>query len=805
MKAHTRAVVIGGGILGCSMLYFLTQRGWRDVVLVEKGELTSGATWHAAGQVPYYSDRLLYSRIQKESFEFYQALERETGRPVGLHACGSLRLALIPEQMREYEGFASRARHIGMDCDIIGPQQAQSLFPFLKTDEVIGALHILHDGYVDPTMSTNAIAAAARDAGAEIYRHTRVEGLARTPGGAWRVETEKGSIECEVVVNCAGFWAPEISGMIGHTLPVVAFEDEYLVTDTEPDLAALDTELPILRDMGTPFYMRQEGDGLLVSCYEEEPLFWGVDGIPRDFGMDLLPPDLDRAQDKLERTTELVPTLGEVGVKTIVNGPIPRSADLEPLIGPAHGLPGYWVLCGALGGFLQSGTAKYLAEWITEGEPGLDLSPFDVRRFGPYADKPYAVSRLAAGHIYSLPLYFPHTEPAGGRGIKTAPIHERLAARGAVFGQRNGWEVPNWFAPEGMEPVEEPSLDRANWFAPVGAECRAVRDAVGVLDMTSLAKFEVSGADAAAWLDGLGAGRLPAVGRVGIVPLLTPKGRVAAAPALARSDDGRFQLMSPATDEQRDEDWLRDHLPAEGVTFANVTAERAVLVLAGPKARDLLAALTVVPLDNGGFPWFAAREIAVAGVEVLALRMSLTGELGWELHHAAGDQVRLHDALREAGEGLGLVDFGLRALESMRLEKGWRRAGLDYGLAATPEEAGLDLFIEPEKGDFLGRDAFLAARAEGNAERLVSLRIDVGDDDADPWAEEAVFRNGTEIARATSGGHGHRVGHPIALARLPAAHAAPGTALEVEIMDRRYPAEVIDGAAYDPAGERMRA
>lgn len=805
MKTHTRAVVIGGGILGCSMLYFLTRQGWRDVVLVEKGELTSGATWHAAGQVPYYADRLLYSRIQKESFEFYQALERETGRPVGLHACGSLRLALIPEQMREYEGFASRAQHLGMDCDLIGPQQAKSLFPLLNTDEVIGALHIPHDGYVDPTMSTNAIAAAARDRGAEIYRHTRVEGLARKPGGAWRVETEKGTIECEVVVNCAGFWAPEISAMIGHTLPVVAFEDEYLVTDTVPDLAALDVELPILRDMGTPFYMRQEGDGLLVSCYENEPLFWGLDGIPSDFGMDLLPPDLDRAQDKLERTTELVPTLGEVGVKTIVNGPIPRSADLEPLIGPAHGLRGYWVLCGALGGFLQSGTAKYLADWIAEGEPGIDLTPFDVRRFGPYADKPYAVSRLEAGHIYSLPLYFPHTEPAGGRGIKTAPIHDRLAARGAAFGQCNGWEVPNWFAPQGMEAVEIPSLGRANWFAPVGAECRAVRDCVGVLDMTALAKFEVTGRGAAAWLDGLCAGHLPAVGGVGIAPFLTPKGRVAAAPALVRTGTGRFGLISPAADEQRHEDWLRDHLPSDGVALTNVTAERAVLGIAGPKARDLLAALTTAPLANGDFPWFAAGDIEVAGVEVRALRMSLTGELGWELHHAAGDQGRLYDALCDAGEAHGLVDFGLRALESMRLEKGWRRAGLDYGLAATPEAAGLDRFIRPEKGDFLGRDAFLAARGQGNGERLVSLRIDVGDDAADPWAEEAVLRDGAEIARATSGGHGHRVGHGIALARLPAPHAAPGTALEIEILDRRYPAQVIDGAAYDPEGGRMRA
>jgi dimethylglycine dehydrogenase len=804
MKSYARAVVIGGGVIGCSMIYQLTRQGWTDVVLIEKGELTSGSTWHAAGQVPFYSETPFFARLGKESFDIYEEVERETGTPVGLHKCGSLRIARTAEEMLEYKRYMANTCYLGIDCELVGPGEAKALFPLLASNDFAGALYVLHDGWTDPSQTTNAIAGAARAAGAVIERHTRVETLGRTPGGEWRVETDKGNITAEVVINCAGLWGAEVSALMGGRLPVLAIEHEYLVTDTVPELAGCDRELPILRDLSIPTYVRQERDGLLVACYESETVFWGQGGIPRDFGQELLPPDLDRAAPRLEATAALVPTIGQVGVKTVVNGPTGRSPDLQALVGPAHGQRDYFVLCGLAGGFLQSSLTRHLAEWIIEGEPGIDLSPVDVRRFGSYANNRYAVARVGAGHAYSSSAFHPHSEPAAGRPARTSPLYDRLAARGAVFGVRQGWEVANWFAPAGTEAADRPSYHRANWFATVGDECGAVQKRAGVLDLGSLAKFEVTGAGAGAWLDHMSANRVPARdGGVALFPMLTPKGGIAAWFTIVRLSAEYFTLTSAATSQEHARDWLTWHLPATGVSLEDRTEAWGTLVVAGPKAREVLAPLTGADLGNGAFPWLAAREITLGYAPALALRMTGTGELGWEIHCGAEYLRGLYDQILEAGAAHGIADFGLRAFDSMRLEKGHPVWGRDIDVATAPGPAGLDRLVHPEKGDFIGRTA--ATRDDGR--RLVCLTFaqEADPGGTDPWADEPVMRGDAVVGHVSSGGYGHRVGRRLALAWVEAGAATAGTALEIEILGERNVATVADGAVYDPENARVRA
>jgi dimethylglycine dehydrogenase len=754
--------------------------------------------------VPFFAETPFFARLHKASFDIYEAVERETGAPVGLHRCGSLRLARTAEELLEYKRFMANTRDLGIDCDLIDPSEAKALFPLLESNDFTGALHVFHDGWTDPSQTTNAIAGAARAAGARIERHTRVEAIERTPGGEWRIVTDKGDITAEVVINCAGLWAAEVSAMMGGRLPVLAIEHEYLVTDKVPELVGRDRELPVLRDLSIPTYLRQEGDGLLVACYEAETVFWGRGGIPRDFGRELLPPDLDRAAPRLEATTALVPAVGRVGIKAVVNGPTGRTPDLRALAGPAHGRRDYFVLCGLSGAFLQSSLARHVAEWIIEGEPGIDLSPVDVRRFGPHANQRYAAARIGAGHAYSSSLFHPHTEPAAGRPARTSALHDRLSARGAVFGARQGWEVPNWFATAGTAALDRPSYRRANWFAAVGEECRAVRTRAGILDLSSLAKFEVTGRGAGAWLDHMGTNRIPARdGGVALFPMLTPKGRIAAWFTLIRLSAGRFYLTSAAESQERDRDWLTWHLPQTGVALSDMTEAWGALVVAGPKARAVLAPLTDADFGNEAFPWLAAREIALGYGPALAVRMSGTGELAWEIHCRAEYLRGLYDQILDSGAAHGIADFGLRALDSMRLEKGYSVWGKDIGMATAPGPAGLGRFHHPEKGDFIGRAA--AGRHDGRCLVRLAFAEEAAPDGADPWADEPVMRGDVVVGHVSSGGYGHRVGRRLALAWVETAAAEGGTALEVEILGERHGATVARRPVYDPENARARA
>ncbi len=794
MKTHARAAVIGGGIMGCAMLYELTRQGWRDVVLVEKGELTAGSTWHAAGQVPYYADTPFFARTQSESFEGYKRLEAETGLPTGVHAIGSLRLARTKDEVEEYKRYLSFARTLGIKGELIGANETRALWPLLEFRDFAAALHTFDDGYTDPAQTTNAFAKAARDAGAEIYRHTRVTGLHRQPSGEWRVDTDKGAITVEAVINAAGFWGSEISAMIGHSLPVLAMEHEYLVTEPLPELAQFSREMPVLRDLNVPTYVRQERQALLVACYEDHPVFWGLNGIPRDFGQELLPPDIERAAPNLEQTFEMVPALKTAGIKTVVNGPTGRSADLKPLVGPAHGQRGYYTLCGVVGGFLQSSLARYLAEWIIEGEPSIDLSPVDVRRFGGYATKPYAVARVSAGHAYSSPVYYPHGASSHGRPARTAPLYPVLARKGAVFGAENGWEIPNWFAPPGVEPNDGTCFERQIWVNHAAAEARAIREHAALIDATSRAKIEISGPGAASFLDHMTANRLP--GRNGAVAaslLLTPKGRVAASCMIERLGEDFFYLTSAASSEQRDFDWLSAHRSGERVSIRNVTGRDGLLWLGGPKAWPVLAAASGLPADPERWSAGESRTLAIGSTRIRVRRIDDVSRPAFEIVHAIESQLALYDALCESGAAHGLRDAGFRAYNVLRIETGLPLWGVDIAADCDPAEAGLSHLVAADKGDFIGREALVKSRPA--ARRLALLDIAAnGERMIDPWGGEVVVADGRDVGLITSGAFTSSLRGSIALARVAADAATPGTRLEVEILGQRRAAVVIDRA-----------
>jgi dimethylglycine dehydrogenase len=800
-----RAVVIGGGIVGASVLYHLARAGWTDVVLVERGELASGSTWHAAGNTPHFSTSLNLSRIHLASTELYQRLEAETGQAVGFHRPGSLRLASVPDRMDEYRRHRGKARTIGLPFEVIGPDEIRRLHPLVETRGLLGAVWNPEDGHVDPTSVTQALVKGARDRGARVHRHTRVTGLGRTPGGEWWIVTDQGELLAEVVVNAAGTWAREVGQLAGLDLPIVPMEHQYLVTEAVPEITALGREMPLLREVDVSYYLRQEGHGLLLGPYERGARPFGVGGIPPGFGTGLLPPDAERLRAIVECAMARVPVLARAGVARIVNGPITYTPDGNPLLGPAFGLPGFWLACGFSFGITQAGGAgRYLAEWIVDRQPSIDLWELDPRRYGPYASERYAVARCIDIYEDEYAIVYPQDDRRPGRPVRTSPLYDRFRDAGAVFGVRNGWERPYWFAPAGTEPRDRPSFRRTNWFDAVGKEARAVRERAGVLELSSFSKYEVHGPGAEAFLDRLCANRLPRPGRIVLSQLLTARGTIECDVTVTRLAPERFLVLSAAAAELHDLDWLRRHASADGsVTIENVTARWGVLILAGPRARDVLSRVTDADLSNAAFPWFSVREIRAGAAPVRALRINFVGELGWELHHPVEYQVGLYEALREAGRDVGLVDFGLRAMDSLRLEKGYRAWGSDLNTEVTPLEAGLERFVAFDKGDFVGRDALLQQRRTGVRKRLATLDVDALD--ADCWGNEAVWAGDRIAGITTSGGYAHWLGRSLAVAYVDAELATPGTPLAVEVLGDRRRAVVLAEPPFDPRDLRPRS
>jgi dimethylglycine dehydrogenase len=786
-------------------LYHLTKLGWSDVVLIEKNELTSGSTWLAAGNVVQWTGNRCNSRLHKYSIELYQRLEKETGQHTGWHTTGSLRLATTPDRMDEYRHVQSKDRALGIECHLLSPGEARALFPYMHTDGLIGAMYHPHDGHCDPAGTTQALATGARTGGAEIYRFNRVTGLERTKSGEWRVQTEKGDITCSIVVNAAGLWADRIAAMVGVYLPIIPMEHHHLLFEDIPDIAALEGELISLRDPDVPFYLRKEMGSLLVGPYEAKCRSWKAHDVPWEWAQTSLPTDLERIQEYILALMDRVPILQEAGIRHIENGPITYTPDSQQLLGPIQGVPNFYSMAGCNFGITQAGgVGKYLAEWIVEGEPGMDLSTLDPRRFGKWTSKKYTLAKVHEAYRLQYQPAYPDLEREAGRPVRTVPIYDLQKERGAVFGVRYGWERPNWFAPQNAADPNRFSFRRnPACFDRVGEECRAARDRVAVYELSAFGKFELSGPAAPVFLDHLTSGSLPKLGRVGYNLTLSPKGFIGEDLTIARLGENRFYLVTAAAAENKFQHHLEHHLPAGlDAQIRNVTQDLGVLVVIGPRSRELLSRITDADLSNQAFPYRACRYIHVGVSPVLAMRINFAGELGWELHHPLAYQRTLYQDILAAGEDLGLADCGMRALlNSMRLEKGYLMAA-DLCGEETPFQAGLDAFVKLDKGDFIGREALIRHKREGIPTRLVCLEVDAGD--ADAYGDECILLGDEVVGRVTSGGYGYRVEKSLALGYVRSDLAFPGTALMVDILDEKRRAMVVPSPVYDSGNEKLK-
>ncbi|MEM8948019.1 MAG: FAD-dependent oxidoreductase [Pseudomonadota bacterium] len=808
MGEQARVVIIGGGAVGCSCLYHLAKAGWTDCLLLEQDELTSGSTWHAAGNCPTFAGSWNIIKYQRYSADLFRGLADALDYPINYHMTGSIRLAHTEHRMDEFRHVASMAEAQGLDYQLWTPEQAKEVYPFMELDDLKGVLFDAIDGDIDPSQLTQAYAKGARDLGARVKRFTRVTGLEQLPSGEWLVKTDKGEdITAEIVVNAAGYRAGEVMAMVGQHLPIVTMSHQYLITEPIPELEARDGKLPLLRDPDISYYLREERDGLILGPYEWKATPMWTEGLPEDFANQLWEDDLDRIEWYIEKAIERVPILGSVGVQRVINGPIPYSPEGFPYIGPAHDLRNFFQCCCFSFGIAQSGGAgKTLAEWVTEGEPEWDLWALDPRRYTGYATKTYVTAKAIELYQNEYAIGFPFEERAAGRPARTSPLYDRLSAKGAKFGARGGWERAVFFDPKGT--IDDPSLsfrrDR-NWFHIVGEECRAVREGVGILDLPGFSKFMVEGDGAEAWLDGLTCSKLPRLGRISLAYMLNDKGGVVSEYTITRVAKDRFHLISAAAAEWHDEDWLRSRLPDDGsVTLTCLHGRMGTLVLAGPKARDVLAAVTDADLSSESFPWLSAQPIQIGMATVNALRVNYVGELGWELHAEVEDMIPLYDALWRAGEGHGIRDFGMYAMESLRLDKGYRGWKSDLGSEYSPLKSSLDRFVDFEKDTFIGKEALLAERAASVKETFVPLTLD------QPGVADAPFcapirSNGEIVGLTTSGGWSYTLDKSIALGYVRTDLAVPGTKLIIDILGERCAATVGQEPLYDHNNSRLRA
>jgi dimethylglycine dehydrogenase len=814
MKSHARVVVVGGGAVGANVLYSLTQRGWTDVVMIERAELTAGSTWHAAGLVPLYSHSYTHSRVVLKTIEIYQRLEAETGQAVGWHNCGALRIASDQERLDEYRWHVAKSAAMGVDAHILSPAEVKTLWPLIEDGErIVGGLYHTQDGHIAPADVTQALAKGARDRGAIIYRQTEALGFERLPSLEWKVRTAQGDIVCEHLVLATGNYAQRTGRLLGIAYPAQPVVHQYMVTEGVPELqerrrAGL-PELPVLKDDRFLGYLREEGNGLMFGPYEEpaDLELFAVDDVPEWFGADLLPENLDPVARHMEEAMRLVPAFARAGIKSHVRGPICTTPDNMPLAGPAAGLRNVWLAEGVPGGIVMGGgLGHYLSELIVEGDCSIDFSEYDPRRFGDHANKAYACIKCPEAFGNNFGIYLPDYEWPAARPTKTSPAYDRLKAANAVFGALNGWEVPMWFAPPGTDARDRYSFRRSNYFTQVGVEAAKVREAAGLIDMTPMAKFEVEGAGAKAWLDRLLANRLPErSGGIRLCHMLTPRGTIAGEFTVARLGDDRFYLIGSPRAERLYADLLAKFLPEnDTVRFRNATQERGCFAVVGPKARDILQPLVNVSLANDDFPWLTQRSASVGlASDVRLLRINFEGELGWELYHPIGFQRTLFETLMEAGGPHGLALVGYRAIDVLRLEKSYRNIWRDINGEYTAWESGLDRFIALNKPDFIGREALLRHRSAGPSRRLVTLLIDASEE-AEAMGNESLFSDGMLVGRITSANHAHTLGFNVALAYVSAQHSAVGSELKLRVIDRETSARVIADSPYDPDGARSR-
>jgi dimethylglycine dehydrogenase len=835
MRTHARAVVIGGGVVGVSTLYHLVRKGWTDSVLIERKELTSGSTWHAAGLLPLFNLSYSVGQIHKYSVALYQTLEQDTGLDPGLRQVSNIRLARTRDRMDEYNYYAGVAETIGVKVKFLTAGEVKKIWPLCDVDGIIGAIQHLEDGYIQPADLTQALARGARERGAEINRHTTVNAIERLASGEWKVSTDKGEVVCEHVVSATGNFARATGRMVGINVPVIPVEHQYIVTEAHPEIVKRKAqglpEMGVLRESDSSWYMREEAGGLLLGPYEKGAPACYIDGLSSDSEYELFPEDLDRLAPHIETAIARVPAFGEVGVKKVYNGAIAYTPDGSPIVGPAPGLRNFWLNEGHSFGVTAAGGAGWqLAEWIVEGEPSIDMLGVDPRRFGPYADTGYLIAKNEEAYAKVFTVHYPDEERVAARPLRQTPCYARMKDLGAVFGSVYGWERPNWFAPQGyalsetdlakpdvllnenhpaVSPSEKPrekwSFRRSNYFQFVGDECRNVRDNVGLMDMSAFAKCEVSGSGAEGWLNSILTNRAPRrTGRVTLTYLLTKRGGVRAEFTLTRIGPERFYLVSAAALETHDFDALEKLLPADNsVRIDKVTTQRGVLVLAGPRSREVLAKVSDIDVSNAAFPWLTARRLSIKAAALIAMRVNFVGELGYELHHPIETQNAIFDALMAAGAPFGIKPFGIRAMDSLRLEKSYKLIGRELSIEYSALESGLERFVDFDKGPFLGRDALVAWRDKGFENKLVTLEVE-GVTDADARGSEPVMKNGAMIGRTTSGGYGWRTGKSLALAMVGPEFSHIGGDVDVRILGETRRAIVIPDSPYDPQNKALR-
>jgi len=835
MKSEARVVVIGGGVVGVSTLYHLAKKGWSDVVLVERKELTSGSTWHAAGLLPLFNLSYSVGQIHKYSVALYKKLEAETGQPVGFSQVSNIRLARTKDRWDEYMYYKGVASTIGIDVKVLTPEQVKEVWPLCNIEGIIGAIQHQDDGYIQPADLTQSLAKGARALGAEIYRNTTVSAIERV-GDKWVVKTDKGDITCEHVVSCTGNFARKTGAMVGIDVPVIPVEHQYIVTEPHPEIVARKAkglpEMGVLRESDSSWYMREENGGLLLGPYEKGAPACYVDGPSDQSEYELFQGDLDRLEPYIETAMVRVPAFGEVGIKKVYNGAIAYTPDGSPIIGPAWDVPNFWLNEGHSFGITAAGGAGWqLAEWIVEGEPSIDMMGVDPRRFGPYATRGYLKEKNEEAYDSVFTIHYPDEERAACRPLKTVPNYSRMKDLGAVFGSVYGWERPNWFAPKGYalteaelakpdvllnenhqkvapgEPVREKySFRRSNYFEHVGNEVKHTNQNVGLQDMSPFAKAIVSGPGARAWLESIFANKIPAKrGRIALCHLLTKFGGVRAEFTVYESGPNTFYLVSAGALERHDHDTLKKLLPKDGsVKFAPCTQAYGVLVLAGPQSRKVLQKLTDTDLSNAAFPWLTGQHISVGTASAHCLRVNFIGELGFELHHPIEMQNKIFDLLMDAGQEFGIKPFGIRAMMAMALEKSYRLVGREMSIEYSAYESGLDRFVHPNKGDFIGRNALVARRAKGESNRFVTMEVH-GITDVDCRGSEPILHVGKMIGRVTSGGFGWRVNKSLALGMVRPDLGEPGQELDITILGENYRASIVPESPFDPANAALRS
>ncbi|MBR9650691.1 GcvT family protein [Thalassovita aquimarina] len=801
MKSHYRVVVIGGGIVGTSVLYHLAKFGWPDVCLIERKVLTAGSSWHAAGGVHALNADPNIAALQGYTIDLLSEIEKESGQSIGMHMTGGMTLASTPERWEWLQSAYRVFQTIGIeDCRLISAEEAAALNPLMNPEGVQGALWADREGYVDTTGTVHAYAGAAKKRGATVIENNRVLELHEFPDG-WQVVTEKGIITCEHVVNAAGLWAKQVGRMAGIELPVSPLNHHYLITDTIPEVAALDEELPMIMDPEGFTYMRQDQKGMLLGIYEADHDHWMMDGAPWDYGFELQQEDIGRIENELLKGFERYPCLNDVGIKTWVNGAFTFSPDGNPLVGPVRGKRNYWCACAVMAGFLQGGgVGKSLAEWIIHGEPEADIFGMDVARYGDYAQNKRYI-KGTTGQFYSrrFVMSYPNEQLPAGRPARMAPSYSDMTAAGCRWGVSYGLEVPLYFAPQGFE--EAPTLKRSNAFDIVGAECRATRDAAGLIDISGYSRFEICGPNAEAWLDHLLACKLPPAGRAKLAPMLSPEGKLKGDLTVFNWGDGTWWLMGSYYLREWHMRWFTDHM-VDGITVRDIGDGTVGFSIAGPKSLAILQSLTDGPIAE--LPLMGCGTFDIGLTRARVGRLSVTGERGYEIHCSAADHIALRRALLRAGADHGLREVGFNAVLSMRLEKSFGIWSAEFTQGYTAGQTGLDRWIAWDKGDFIGRDAALTERG-GPGPAQVLATLEVGAVDADCSGYEPVWQGGERVGFVTSGGYGHSIGKSLAMAMIDRDKAAEGTELTVHVVGVERPATVIAPSPYDPSGKAMRA